>query len=145
MNVERIIASAVVYSTESEEKVVQAFKNLFPFEPQIEIMNVQGHYGNPMQLLKSEVTKKREVKELWSFLMNKLGEQKNALLNTIEEKLDENNVFHLRISKQQAYQGSIEITEGGDNIKLKAKIVSYPAKREKALKTLEELLSINEC
>lgn len=141
MNVERITASAVVYSTESEEKVLQAFKNLFPFEPQVEVMNVQGHYGNPMQLLKSEVTKKRDVKELWGFLMNKLGEQKNALLNTIEEKLDENNVFHIRISKQQAYQGFIEITEGGDNIKLKAKIVSYPAKREKVLKTLEELLS----
>lgn len=141
MNVERITASAVVYSTESEEKVLQALKNLFPFEPQIEIMNVQGHYGNPMQLLKSEVTKKKEVKELWSFLMNKLGEQKNALLNTIEEKLDENNFFHFRVSKQEAFKGFIEITEGGDNIKLKAKIVSYPAKREKALKTLEELLS----
>lgn len=141
MNVERITASTVVYSTESEEKVLHAFKNLFPFEPQIEVMNVQGHYGNPMQLLKSEVTKKREVKELWNFLMSNLGEQKNALLNNLEEKLDENNVFHLRISKQKAYKGSIEITEGGDNIKLKAKIVSYPAKREKALSTLEELLS----
>lgn len=141
MNVERITASAVVYSTESTEKVLQAFKNLFPFEPQIEVMNAQGHYGNPMQLLKSEVTKKREIKELWSFLMNKLGGQKNTLLNTIEEKLDENNVFHFRISKQKAFKGSIEITEGGDNIKLKAKIISYPAKREKALKTLEELLS----
>ncbi len=141
MNVERITASAVVYSTESEEKVLQAFKNIFPFEPQVEIMEVQGHYGNPMQLLKTEATKKKEVKELWGFLMERLGEQKNALLNTIEEKLDENNVFHLRLSKQQAYQGVLEITEGGDNVKLKAKIVSYPAKREKALKTLEELLS----
>lgn len=141
MNVERITASAVVYSTESEEKVLQALKNLFPFEPQVEVTNVRGHYGNPIQLLKSEVTKKREVKELWSFLMSRLGEQKNALLNTIEEKLDENNFFHFRVSKQKAYKGSIEITEGGDNIKLKAKIISYPAKREKALKTLEELLS----
>ncbi|MFP4558171.1 MAG: RNA-binding domain-containing protein [Archaeoglobaceae archaeon] len=141
MNVERITASAVVYSTESEEKVLQAFKNLFPFEPQVEVMNVQGHYGNPMQFLKTEVTKKKEIKELWNFLMKKLAEQKNALLNTIDEKLDENNVFHIRLSKQKAYYGQLEITEGGDNIKLKAKIVSYPARREKALKTVEELLS----
>mgnify|MGYP003886181531 CR=1 FL=1 len=66
--------------------------------------------------------------------------QREMILNTVEEKLDEQNVLHLRIDKQKAYLGDVELIEGGDAIVVKAKIVTYPAKREKVIEAIKSML-----
>jgi len=138
--IEWIKVSAVVYSTEDREKVGEAMATLFPFEFVITVSEAKGHYGNPLLYLEVEMTKKREIKEFWNHLMELLGEQRKFLVNLLEEKVDDQGVLHIRIDKQKAYLGEVELTEGGDAIVVKAKIVTYPAKRDKIIEVAKRLI-----
>ncbi|MCD6493638.1 MAG: exosome subunit [Archaeoglobaceae archaeon] len=135
--IEHITVSAVVYSTEDREKVGEAIATLFPFEFEILRSKAKGHYGNPLEFLEVEIKKKREIKEFWENLVNLLKDQKEIILNTLEDRLDEQNVLHLRIDKQKAYLGKVELIDGGDAIVVKVKVVTYPAKREKVIEALK--------
>jgi hypothetical protein len=139
MKIERITVSAVIHSTESQEKVLKAIKTLFPFEPEIEIVSAKGHYGNPIKYVESITKKKNRVKELWSFLMRELKDRR-LLLENLHERVDENNILYLRIDKQKALAGEIRLSDGADTIAIKVKIVSYPSKKDKILKTIGEMV-----
>ncbi|HID43454.1 MAG TPA: exosome subunit [Archaeoglobaceae archaeon] len=140
MKIEKIVVSAVIHSTESQEKVLKALKSIFPFEPEFDMIHGKGHYGNPITYVKSRVSDKKKVEKLWSSLIKKLESQKNALIDTADKRLDEDNFLHIRIDKQKAYEGKLELTEGSDAIILRAKIVSFPSKREHILKNFKSLL-----
>ena len=126
--------------SEDKEKVGEAMATLFPFEFVITVSEAKGHYGNPLLYLEVEMTKKREIKEFWNHLMELLGEQRKFLVNLLEEKVDDQGVLHIRIDKQKAYLGEVELTEGGDAIVVKAKIVTYPAKRDKIIEVAKRLV-----
>jgi RNA binding exosome subunit len=131
MKIERILVSAMVHSTEDREKVAMAIATLFPFEFEINSTKAKGHFGNPIEYLEVEITRKREIKEFWNNLMSVLGDQRSVLLNTIENRVDDQGFLYVRVDKQKAYLGEVELTEGGDSIVVRAKLVTYPARREK--------------
>ena len=139
--IERILISAVVHSTEDPNKVGEAISLLFPFEFKIDVYEAKGYYGNPIKYLEVKISKKQEIKEFWNYFIKLLDEKdKNYLLDTLEHRIDNQNILHIRIDKQKAYLGSIRIVEGGDAIVLKIKIVTYPARKEKVVKAVKELI-----
>jgi len=138
--IDRILVSAVVYSTEDRDKVGEAIATLFPFEFEILRSKAKGHYGNPLEFLEVEIKKKKEIEMFWKNLIELLKNQKDFLLNTIEDRLDEQNVLHLRIDKQKAYLGDVELVDSGDAIVVKVKIVTYPAKRENVIRAIRNML-----
>jgi len=140
--IEWIKVSAVVHSTESREKVSQAIATLFPFEFEIQVSRASGHYGNPLEFLEVELKKSSEIKSFWKNFIKLLEDQKEILLNTLDERLDAQNILHIRIDKQKAYLGKIELSSA-DPIAVKVKLVVYPAKREKALEFAKELCLIS--
>ncbi|WP_456327309.1 RNA-binding domain-containing protein [Archaeoglobus sp.] len=140
MKIERIVVSAVVYSTEDREKVAMAMATLFPFEFEIVRTPAKGHFGNPIEYLEVEITKKKQIKEFWNNLIKLLGDQRNYIINTLEERIDDQGQLFIRFDKQKAYLGEIEVTEKGDAVVVKAKLVTYPAKREKIVEFAKEIL-----
>ncbi|MCQ4152652.1 MAG: exosome subunit [Archaeoglobi archaeon] len=140
--IEWIKVSAVVHSTESREKVSQAIANLFPFEFEIQVSRASGHYGNPLEFLEVELKNSSEIKSFWKNFVKLLEDQREILLNTLDERLDAQNILHIRLDKQKAYLGKIELSSV-DPIAVKVKLVVYPAKREKALEFARELCSIS--
>lgn len=140
--IEWIKVSAVVHSTESREKVSQAIATLFPFDFEIQVSKAEGHYGNPIEYLEVELKKSSEIKAFWDNFVLMFKEKMQTLLNTLEERLDAQNVLHIRLDKQKAYLGEIELSSV-DPIAIKVKLVVYPAKRDKALEFAKELCSIS--
>lgn len=138
--IEWIKVSAVVHSTESREKVSQAIATFFPFEFEIQVSKAEGHYGNPIEYLEVELHKRSEIKVFWENLLNLLGDKREVLLKTIEERVDAQNVLHIRLDKQKAYLGEIEFSSA-DPIAIKAKLVVFPSKRDKVLEFAKELCS----
>lgn len=141
MKIDSIIVSAIVYSTEDPEKVGEAIATLFPFEFEIQVSRAKGHYGNPIMFLEVELKKKREIKEFWNHFLNLLGDQRNVLIEFVEDLIDENGVLHIRIDKQQAYLGKCELAFGGDCIAIRVKLVAFPSKREKLIEFAKKILS----
>ncbi|MCX8000899.1 MAG: hypothetical protein N3A69_18485, partial [Leptospiraceae bacterium] len=127
--IEWIKVSAVVHSTESKEKVSKAIENLFNFYFEIQVSKAEGHYGNPIEYLEVELKKSSEIKNFWENLLFLLKEKKEILLNTLEDRIDKQNVLHIRLDKQKIYLGEIEFSNE-DPVAIKAKLVVYPAKRE---------------
>jgi RNA binding exosome subunit len=140
--IEWIKVSAVVHSTESREKVSHAIATLFPFEFEIQVSKASGHYGNPLEFLEVELKNSAEIKSFWKNFVELLAANREILLNTLEERLDAQNVLHIRLDKQKAYLGQIELSNV-DPIAVKVKLVVYPAKREKALEFAREICSIS--
>jgi len=140
MKIERIVVSAMVHSTEDREKVAEAMATLFPFEFEIVSIPAKGHFGNPIEYLEVEIAKKKQIKEFWNHFMELLGEQKMFVLNTLENRIDDEGFFYIRVDKQKAYLGEVELTEGGDAIVVKAKLVTYPRRKEKLVEFARELV-----
>lgn len=140
MKIERIVVSAVVYSTEDREKVAMAIATLFPFEFEIVRVPAKGHFGNPIEYLEVEITKKKQIKEFWNNLIELLGDQRNYIINTLEERIDDQGQLFIRFDKQKAYLGEVEVTEKGDAVVVKAKLVTYPAKKERIIEFAKEIL-----
>uniref|UniRef100_A0A7J2TGN0 Exosome subunit n=1 Tax=Archaeoglobus fulgidus TaxID=2234 RepID=A0A7J2TGN0_ARCFL len=140
--IEWIKVSAVVHSTESREKVSQAIANLFPFDFEIQVSEAKGHFGNPIEYLEVELKKSSKIKTFWENLLRLLGDEIKNLLETLEERIDAQNVLHIRIDKQKAFLGDFKLSNV-DPIAIKVKLVVYPARKEKALEFAKELCSIS--
>jgi len=140
VKIDRIVVSAVVYSTEDREKVALAMATIFPFEFEIVSYQAKGHFCNPIEYLEVEITKRKQIKEFWNNLINLLGDQREYIINTLEDRIDDQGQLYIRIDKQKAYLGEVVVTEGGDAVVVKAKLVTYPAKREKIVEFAKEIL-----
>ena len=140
MKIDGIVVSAICYSTENPEKVARAIETLVPFEFEFEMSKATGHYGNPIEFFEVELRKKREIREFWNHFISALGEEKEILLEFLDELIDEDGVLHLRIDKQSSYLGKVEMSTGGDSVMVRVKLVTYPFKREKILEFARKII-----
>ena len=124
---------AIAQATEVEERVREAF--IFASgSDEIQTMATNGHFGNPMTIFEIELSKTRDMK---SFLQT----LKDAglllhLIGEIEQRLDDNCVFHFRLDKQKAYSQELALAESKDIIDVNMKVAAYPARREIALEAV---------
>ena len=123
---------AICAATESEEKVKKAL-SLFIFENEIDIINTDGHFGNPISILTATI-RGNDCIQFIEILRSKLPEQDlQRLKNEICDRVDDDCVLHIRFDKQAAYGGNVHIATMGDTITVEIKLRSYPARREKAI------------
>ena len=106
----------------------------------IEELQAEGHHGNPITILSVQLKKKADCLGFAHFVREKLSEEDVAWLREeMPERLDEDQVFHLRFDKQSAYLQQVRLTNSSDAIAAKVKIETYPKNREKAGVIVEEL------
>ena len=126
---------AFVYATEERKKVVQAMKNLVDEEPKIS--HAEGAYGDPIEILEMSGKRDRMAKDMIASLPES---DRKVLLDTVEDRTDEDSIFHFRIDKQDAYLGNIRLGSGGDVIGVEMKVESYPSSRERAVENMRSFL-----
>ena len=63
--------------------------------------------------------------------------ERERILGEIEDRVDDDCSFHLRLDKQTAYEGGSAL---GDGLHLRAKVEAYPAKRENAVEAVRRSL-----
>lgn len=106
----------------------------------IEEIQAEGHHGNPITILSVQLKKKADCLNFAHFVRERFSEKDVARLREeMPERLDDNQVFHLRFDKQAAYLQQVKLTDSSDAITAKVKIETYPKNREKAGAIVEEL------
>ena len=128
----------IAHATEDIEKVEKAME-FISGRRDFKITKKKGYYGNEIRIIELTIKNKKEIKKFWS-RMKELG----ALYEIYEmsdDIMDSRGVIHLRFDKQEAYLGRLAISMHGDVIVLKAKVQSYPMKKEKALKNFKDYLN----
>jgi len=106
----------------------------------IEELQAEGHHGNPITILSVQLKRKADCLGFVRFVRERfLKEDVAWLREEMPERLDDNQVFHLRLDKQAAYLQQVKLTASSDAITAKVKIETYPKNREKAGAIVEEL------
>jgi RNA-binding protein len=124
------------HATEDEAKVVQALKFASGAED-ITREVTEGYHGNPIIILEVFIKEKRRSKDFFS----KLSEDElQEIIGTLEKRMDDDCNLYLRLDKQEAYLGNLKMTASDDAIAVRAKVESYPKKRESAMKSATEFL-----
>lgn len=125
---------AFVYENENLDEINQAILNILP-EAEINAEEAEGLLEDRIIILSGVISKKRYTKAFF----NKLLElDKDKLISDLARKMDDKGNWFLRFSKSDAIDEKLTIVDSGDSIHLKIKIAAYPAKKEIAIKKIED-------
>jgi RNA-binding protein len=109
------------------------------FEKGLSVMRSQGHFNNPITIFEVEIARAGEVRRFWDRLFASPG-ARERLAREVDERLDDDLVFWLRLDKQAAFVGETRLTKGEDVIQVRAKLATYPKDREVGLRFLQGFL-----
>ncbi|MGA1849040.1 MAG: RNA-binding domain-containing protein [Thermoplasmatota archaeon] len=128
--------SFFIQATEDEEKVLQAVANLLGMDPSplVNRSNAEGVHHNPIILLSIELKKEREIRavlERWETTDFWQESKKD-----IDDRLDEDLVYHVRVDKEKAFGGDIALWKGGESIDIRLKVATYPSSREGSIEII---------
>lgn len=144
--IHHIILRVIAHATEDVSRVREALDfflsgaGVREGSELIEELQAEGHHGNPITILSVQLKRKADCLNFARFVRERLSEEDVAKLREeMPERLDENQVFHLRFDKQAAYLQQVRLTNSSDAITAKIKIETYPKSREKAGAIVEEL------
>lgn len=124
------------YATERQDLIEDTLKELLgdiEFEEEI----TESEHGNTMMILETRITKQREFTDLFSKLSDDVLDY---IIDDIDNRVDEDDMFYLRLDKQKAVQGIYEVAHHGDVISIFGKVQAHPARKDVAVKVLEEFL-----
>lgn len=106
----------------------------------VEVTDIEGHYGNPSVMLSSQISRKSDSVKLARFIRaNMSPEDVENLRSEMPDRLDDDQLFHMRFDKQAAFMGKLALSSSSDAITVKVKIATYPKNRLQAGIIVEEL------
>ncbi|MDF2425298.1 MAG: exosome protein [Nitrosopumilus sp.] len=113
-----ITIDVIVHATEDILKIYQSFEDVLNLkEDDFALEEVEGHYENPIIMLKAKIVK-MQAQELMNKILELLPvEQIEELVEQIEERTVDSR-FHMRLDKQELIKGNLSVREK-DTIKLK--------------------------
>lgn len=140
---------AIAHSTEDPARVRKALDFFLLPSPEgeghntddiVEVIDAEGHYGNRMTIFSAHIPLKQDLKALADLIRWHMSSDDVELLRSeMPDRLDDDQVFHLRLDKQAAFEGQVKLTSSSDAITVRVKIATYPKNRQKAGMIVEEL------
>ncbi len=116
------------YATERQELLEETLAELLGTDDFTEDVS-EGEHGDTMLILEARLTKQRE----YNSLFRKLGSDiREWIKEDVENRVDEDCVFYMRLDKQKAVRGEYEVAHHGDVISITGKIQSHPARKDVA-------------
>jgi RNA binding exosome subunit len=124
------------YATEDESRVEAALRAYLPEDFPIEREPGQGHHGDRILVLSARVEDADQVRHV----LEKVRElpDLDTVLAELDERVDENCSFFLKLDKQAAFQGEVS---RGTGLLLRAKVEAYPAKKPAAVDNVRAALT----
>ncbi len=129
-------ARALCHATEDFGKVQEAMRNAFG-DCGLQVRETEGHHGNPIIIIECTV---QDAGGILGFFSKLSDADLHQLLETLEERVDEDSHLFLKVDKQSAFKGRITLSSGEDVLSVRAKVRSFPARRELAVEAAKEYL-----
>lgn len=130
---------AFSHATEDKNRVARALalaagfnpddeKDAERFEKVTDETSSEGYFHNPIFILETEISRSAEVKRFWrqTLAVDALRER---LVREVDQRLDDDLVFWMRLDKQGAAEGKLRLGFGEDVIQVRAKLATYPRDR----------------
>jgi RNA binding exosome subunit len=124
------------HATEVEESVRKAISFASGCQD-IDVERSEGYHGNRILIMSCTLSRKADIR---SFFRRLSREDLAMLLDSLDQRMDEDGQFFFRLDKQKAFLEELSVFNGDDCIHARAKVESYPKRREKALENGKEML-----
>jgi RNA binding exosome subunit len=125
---------AFCYVTEDEQRVADALGRFLPEEFELDRVESEGHYGDPILVFSARVESTAGMRAVLDGLTELPADERDRLGAELDERVDEDCAFFVSLDKQAAARGESRLGEG---ISVRAKIEAYPANRERAIEAIE--------
>ena len=134
-----ITIDVIVHATEDILKIYQSFEDVLNLkEDDFALEEVEGHYENPIIMLKAKIVK-IQAQDLMSKIIELLPVgQIEELVGQIEERTVDSR-FHMRLDKQELIKGNLAVREK-DTIKIKIHSPIY--NKKETVKIFTEIFQI---
>lgn len=140
-----VVCSAFCYSTEREERIEAALRNIHP-DIDITWKRVDTHFGNSMKIATGMLKRPEHFTEMVSKMDMRVLEE---LAATVQERIDEWSTFHIRFDKQSLLAGEMKLSSSlpererkeRDSVELQLKVITYPGGQERAAEFVLHLLT----
>jgi len=121
------------YATEDEKRVERALRTFLPEEYPVERAENEGHHGDRIVVLSARLENADDVR----YVLGRLTELDaiDRVIDELDERIDDNASLFLRLDKQAAFNGAVEL---GAGITLRGKVEAYPAKHPAAVENARE-------
>lgn len=135
-----IVARAFVHATEEESRVLAAVEAVLP-SGETERDEMEGQRGYPIVQVARRAQDPAAIRAVWD-AWRRAGVL-TALQGRSNERVDEEGILHVRISKQEAFLGRLVLAGGadGDLVDVQIKVSAYPAKPEVARRVAKTLVA----
>ena len=132
-----ITVEVIIHTTEDRKKILDSIFTMFEIkEDEFTEERLVGHFGNPILLLKSKLTKKRAAEFIQKVISKISKIQMNDFFDNIDMHFEGSSLF-LRISKQDMLRKTINIQQN-EALKIKISIPVY--KKSDLAKNYRDLL-----
>jgi len=131
------------HATEDTAKVLKALKGVVTEGVIGEINLIQekleGHYGNPITLIRSKIYSKSQAREIIQNIFSKLDEYDRTQFSAgIESRMDEEGRLYVRLDKQAAYHGKFKLKDE-DPIHIQIKLAIPSKQKEKIMEVFRQI------
>ncbi len=125
------------HATEDPLKVKEALHAVALHEVEWEEDEAEGYHGNPILIIKGKLSRNREMDGVF---MNLSRDVVEGLLRDLERRIDQDCNFFFRLDKGKAYLGKTLLSTGDNTIRVRARVESYPSRKETAVQKMDEYL-----
>ena len=125
------------YATERKDLLEETMAELLGTDELEEDISESEH-GNCMTIIEKRLTHQKEFTTLFQNIGKEICDW---LIEDVDNRVDEDCVFYLRLDKQAAVQGRYEVAHHGDVIAVTGKLQAHPAKKEAAVQTMLDFLN----
>jgi hypothetical protein len=125
------------YATERQDLIEDTLRELLG-EIEFEEEVTESEHGNTMMILEARITKQKEFTSLFSKLPKEILD---FIVEDADNRVDEDDMFYIRLDKQKAVQGVYEVAHHGDVISIFGKIQAHPARKDVAIEVLKDFIT----
>ncbi len=126
------------YATEKKDLLEETMEILLGDADEFSEDESEGEHGNTLTILEAKLSHQRQYRVLFTNLGQSIREW---IVEDIENRVDDDCVFYIRLDKQKAVQGEYVPAHHGDVIAITGKVQSHPARKEVAVRNMKEFLT----
>jgi hypothetical protein len=135
---------AVAHPTEDEAKVQAALRFVSGldekgFAAALTDTAMETHHGLASHVYEAVVDRSRALRDVLERILALPG-ARERLRSSLDARVDDDGVLYVRLDKQAAFQGRLELTPGEDCVQARLKMETYPADRDTAMAALAQMV-----
>ncbi len=122
LDVSRVSFSMIAHATEDKELLERIFRGILPEKlrgkARVEESSTKGYHGDEIRVYRTTLSGKDALEALEKIISSLTEESMRFLSATIERRLQNDRILHLRLGKQELVSGKYVLVDTDETVKI---------------------------